>query len=357
MVALERLTVVDVWKLLGLKGTPKPSCRSPFRDDRIASFSIYDHGRRWKDHATGECGDAANFVAKACRLSPRDGAQQLIEMAGVERKAKAKFNNKTFDPKASREKYDPLRDQEKAVKREKWPVFEVPTSAEVEVIAQLRGLSRQGVALAVEHGLLYCADSREGRAWVITDLRRLNAQWRLLNGLRWEGVEAKAQTLPGSMAAWPIGLHEAAGFRAIALVEGGPDLLAALHLAWCVHRESLIAPVAILGASNAIPQAALPLFEGKYVRLFPHGDKAGQQAGKRWGKQLLPHCLTIDVYLFEGLTLVDGSPAGDFNDFVHVCPDQWEDLSDEVFDFVTAIDRRNHSTPVDRRILIHGKPR
>ena len=32
-------------------------------------------------------------------------------------------------------------------------------------------------------------------------------------------------------------------------------------------------------------------------------------------------------------------------------------LSDEVFDFGTAIDRRNHSTPVDRRILIHGKPR
>ena len=46
-------------------------------------------------------------------VSPRDGAQQLIEMAGVERKAKAKFNNKTLDPKASREKYDPLRDQER----------------------------------------------------------------------------------------------------------------------------------------------------------------------------------------------------------------------------------------------------
>jgi hypothetical protein len=38
--ALERLTVFDVWKLLGLEGTAKRSCRSPFRNDRNASFSM-----------------------------------------------------------------------------------------------------------------------------------------------------------------------------------------------------------------------------------------------------------------------------------------------------------------------------
>ena len=46
--ALERLTVFDVWKLLGLEGTAKPFCRSPFRGDRNPSFSIYDGGHRWQ---------------------------------------------------------------------------------------------------------------------------------------------------------------------------------------------------------------------------------------------------------------------------------------------------------------------
>ena len=38
------------------------------------------------------------------------------------------------------------------------------------IIADLRELSEEGVAIAAERGLLFCADSREGRAWVITDV-------------------------------------------------------------------------------------------------------------------------------------------------------------------------------------------
>jgi hypothetical protein len=68
--ALERLTIPELWHCLKLAGTPKRSCRSPFRDDdRSPSFSIYDSGRRWKGHGTGETGNAADFAAKACKLS------------------------------------------------------------------------------------------------------------------------------------------------------------------------------------------------------------------------------------------------------------------------------------------------
>ena len=113
-------------------------------------------------------------------------------------------------------------------------------------------------------GLLSCADSREGRAWIITDSRRRNAQaapdiWPTMGAHR----RMKAWTLPGSQAAWPIGLREASSFSAIALVEGGPDLLAALHLAWCAGVEDRVAPVAMLGASNRDSRRCLAVFRRK----------------------------------------------------------------------------------------------
>jgi hypothetical protein len=235
--ALDKLTVCDVWEILGLDGTPKPSCRSPFRDDRNASFSIYDGGRRWKDHAIGENGDAADFVAKACNLSKEEGARRLIELAGTACKTNnnspGNYKNARRDAVAG-QKQDPFK-KEKTAKTKKWPVLEAPTPAEIEAIAELRGLSAKGVSLAVQRGLLYCADSREGRAWTLTDSSRVNAQARRIDGKPWQRkARAKAWTLlPGSVASWPVGLPEATPFPAIALVEGAPDLLASLHLAWC----------------------------------------------------------------------------------------------------------------------------
>jgi len=71
--ALETLTVPDVWHRLGLEGRPGKLCRSPFREDRNPSFSVYKNGRLWKDHATDEGGDAADFCAKARNLSKKEG--------------------------------------------------------------------------------------------------------------------------------------------------------------------------------------------------------------------------------------------------------------------------------------------
>ena len=81
----------------------------------------------------------------------------------------------------------------------------------------------------------FAPTTAEGRAWIITDCRRMNAQARRLDGEGWEHRwrSQKAWTLPGSIGALPIGLYEALDFPNIALVEGGPDLLAAFHLAWC----------------------------------------------------------------------------------------------------------------------------
>ena len=60
-----RFTIFDAWAALGLEGRAGRCVRSPFRDDRRASFSVFGDGTKAKDHATGESYDVIDFVARA----------------------------------------------------------------------------------------------------------------------------------------------------------------------------------------------------------------------------------------------------------------------------------------------------
>jgi hypothetical protein len=60
----ELYRIDDAWEELGLKGEPSASCCSPLRDDLNPSFSVFDAGRRWKDHGTGSYGDVIDFVSQ-----------------------------------------------------------------------------------------------------------------------------------------------------------------------------------------------------------------------------------------------------------------------------------------------------
>ena len=182
--AKDRLTIHELWAMLRLPGKPGRSCRSPFREDRHASFSIYDGGQRWKDHATGVGGDAVDFLALALNLSNEDACRKLIELAGVcpfpsERASLGNFV-RSHDAE----------EEEKARKRKKWPSFQQPSADEIEAISELRGLSVEGVSLAADRGVLFCAGTPEGRAWIITDSRRKNAQARRLNGQPWAHIDS-----------------------------------------------------------------------------------------------------------------------------------------------------------------------
>jgi hypothetical protein len=79
----ELLTIPTLWVMLTLPGRPGTSCRSPFREDRHPSFSIYDHGRKWRDHATGQGGDAVDFLALALGIQSEEACRKLIELAGT----------------------------------------------------------------------------------------------------------------------------------------------------------------------------------------------------------------------------------------------------------------------------------
>jgi hypothetical protein len=326
--ALDKLLIANVWRILGLSGDPPErdkSVRSPFRDDKHPSFSIFAHGKRWKDHTTGEHGNAVDFLAKARNLSNSDACRELIRLAGTTHSATSGSNNN----QARRD------DNIKAAKRAKWPKFTAPTPLGIETIAKLRGLSPEGVALAAERGLLFTAKTHQGPAWVITDQRRLNAQARRFDGRNWTHIQSnKAWTLPGSVGATPVGLRESDDFQNIAFVEGGPDLLAVFHLMFCSGTPDL-GVVAMLG-HPPIPESELAAFEGKRIRIFAHLDDEGLKAESRWWRQLKEAGAVVDGFEFGGLIRSDGQPIGDLNDFCLVDADQWEaerEAIEGVFDF------------------------
>ena len=208
------------WRLKrdGSANQYKCLCPLPGHKEKTPSFTIFADNRF---HCFG-CGADGNIIDLHMALKGVPYMEALCDLAGVEyhggKKAgsasRAKEKSNTAQSQSGNaEPYDPFKDPEKAQKRKDWPVFEVPTSAEIESIATLRGLSPEGVALAAKRGLLFSADSLEGRAWIITDSRRKNAQARRMDGEIWERIGAKAWTLPGSIGALPIGLYESLTFR------------------------------------------------------------------------------------------------------------------------------------------------
>jgi hypothetical protein len=302
--------IPDLWLHFGFDGKPKVSCRCPWREDRKPSFSVNPSGDLFHDFATGEGGDAVDFLQRASGLSKKEACRKFIELAG------GAF---TPTPRAPR---PTLRKDAKP--RPRFPDFSKGSPADLGHVATLRNLSRDGIQLAGERGFLWFATLKGFDSWIVTDWERVNAQARRMDGEQWKDIGAKAWTLPGSWANWPIGIHEAQPFRFIALTEGAPDLLAACHFIVCEHREQDCAPVAMLGASQHIRAQALPLLACKRIRIFGHDDDEGQRAVGNWARQLEDAGADVDAFSFTRLRKTDGSPVKDLNDCTSIHADDFE---------------------------------
>jgi hypothetical protein len=305
--AKARLNIHALWLHFGFDGKSKTSCRCPWRDDHKPSFSVNAEGTLWHDYATGEGGDQVDFFQRASGLSPKAACLKFIELAGghcppVPRLARPSARTVEAKPKPT------------------FPPMRKGTAADFRQLSRLRKISIGGLEWAGQRGLLWFATLRGWPAWIVTDSARLNAQARRMDGRNWEHIGAKAWTLPGSWASWPIGIQETRSFPAIALCEGGPDFLAAHELALREQaaqdnkREVQCSPVAMLGASQWIHPNALPMFTGKRVRIFRHDDEPGRIGAERWTRQLTSIGTEVDIFTFTGLRQFDGKPVKDLND-------------------------------------------
>lgn len=277
------MSIADAWHRLGLLGTPGKSCKSPFREDRRPSFSIYNSGRRWKDQATDAGGDICDFIQAALNVTASEAAKWLIEQTSA-RTSRRKWPQAVTVAKTQKQSPE---------KREslKLPTLDLGTIAELAQLQWQRELPYfAGLQILIDRGQLAFATLKDGsekpRCWIVTDDSKRNAQARRLDGKPWKSLPGnpKSKTLKGSQARWPIGASRILKTNTVLFCEGAPDLLAAATFA--AFELSEWEAVTMPGASLNIHTEALPLFKGKQVYLFMHNDDPGLAAARKWSRQL-----------------------------------------------------------------------
>jgi hypothetical protein len=236
------------------------------------------------DFATGESFDSIGIIMRLLGCSAADAARELIRIAALT----------PAQPVRQKEAKKPLR----------IPAFTVPSVGDLAEIQRVRGWPVfVGLEIATQRGLLHrCTMTDDGvsrPAWAITDSARRAIQVRRMDGLPWAWNSAKAWTLGGSIAGWPIGAADIGDRRLVLFCEGGPDFLAAHTLAWLADRAASVAVVCVPGASASLHPDALPFFTGRHVRIFEHTDDAGSDAGQRWASQLKQAGATVDGFALD----------------------------------------------------------
>ena len=310
--AKDRQRIPALWAMLNLPGNcHKNPCHSPFYERTSKpSFSVFNEGRNYKDHRTGEEGSAVDFLLLATGLSRAAACVKFIELAGGGR-----CDARVFTPRPAPAPQAPRL-------APTLPAMDSGTDDELRQLAALRHLDYSALHIARGAELLRFATLKGHRAWIVTDDARLNAQARRLDGGTWEHANgAKAYTLPGCWAGWALGSKQGANYPAFMLCEGGPDFLAAVHFITKENQLADVFPLAMLGASQRIHEDALHALAGKKVRILPHVDAAGKSGAERWTAQLHAIGAKVDIFDFTGLRKADGSPVKDLNDAAQIHPD------------------------------------
>jgi hypothetical protein len=202
---------------------------------------------------------------------------------------------------------------------------------DVLALTRVRRIPPHGLIFAASRNFLFRTTWYGLECFGVSDSSGLLIELRRMDGLPFPAVpdynlvERKSHAIRGSKKTWPQGMLEAEPFPCIALVEGVPDFLSA-HLRVVEEGASeRVAVVGMLSASPAICAEALPHFEGKRVRIFPHLDPAGMKGARCWQKQLVAAgAAQIDIFDFSGLVAPDGTPIGDFCDLTKFKIDEIE---------------------------------
>lgn len=209
------------------------------------------------------------------------------------------------------------------------PELEPPSAEDLTLLAAKRTLYREALSIAVKREFLWCFDDDFGeRCWLFTDQRRRCAIRRRLDGKPFKlanGNTTKAAAAPGSIMTEPLGYIEAKDFQSFSVVEGPPDGLSVISLAWASDLDNLVAPIVMPCTSARFTPEALRALRGKRGRLFVDGDQAGKKAVRQWFNQLSEVDIKVDLYCFAGLRQNDGSPVKDLNDFCRLDPSSWTD--------------------------------
>ncbi len=319
--AKEKLRIPSLWRMLGLPGEPRPSGKSPFREDKHPSFSIFADGRQAKDHGTGEVFDGPAFLAKARGLGTGDSLREFVRLAGGEIPQSVRDESSQYEH-PTRPDLSKLRD---------------PLESELKEIAGDRNLDLAATQRASELGTLKSGRVCGFFSWVVTDPSGLTAEGRRRGRHPYPSYgslpERKAHTIKGSSKRWPVGLGVDAPLieRAamVVVTEGGPDYVASWHFIVRAGRTDIL-PISVLGRGiHGLLPEAIALMADKRVKFFPHLDADGGafEGMKLIAAQLSKAGCDCSYFDFSGLRQTDGSPVTDLNDLTSLDPSQGDEIS------------------------------
>lgn len=315
-------------RLIGVpkKSIPKADGQNvpcPWHRDRTPSFGIYMNKTRAKCFVCDFNLDGPEFIAKWKNVSNKEGCRQFLKYARGHRIPVQPAPSLTHQ--ASQVHCTP--EPHRLVMPPHGPLME----SEIAGVAWKRQISVEAVKKASQLGLLYRSNVCQQSSWLLTDPARRIAEARRLSGEPFpplgQLMSRKAHTIHGSSKSWPVGVALLESYptaRAIMLVEGGPDYLAALHFSLLMGEHNVL-PIAMLGRQSGqagIHPLALNLLRGRRVRIYPHADAdgGGMKSANGWATQLHRCGCSVDFYTFNNLQRSDGTPVKDLNDLTTLHP-------------------------------------
>jgi len=309
-----RLPLPALAQSLGLVIPERPgTCRSPFREERQPSFSVFlanDGRARWKDFGTGEGGDCPAFVAKALGLSNREAVKRYLELAGV--------SDTDSGPLPALKPILPA----KAEPKEKPNLpndLHLGTDDEIGELLVLRGweVPVERLHEVSNLGLLRFGTWQGERAWFLVDPAGRFFEARRMDGQKWAN-EAKSDSR-GSKSL--LGAELVNPGSLALLVEGAPDFLAcSIYKAEGLVERMTFAddavPVAMLGGGSKLKDEDLVRFKGVRVIVISHLDSTGRNARDTWKAQLRKVGAYVSDFSLAKLVSPGGKDLSDtFNPF------------------------------------------
>lgn len=329
--AKEKLDIPSLWRLRGWPRDPGKECFRPYAPDDVRkSGSVYQEGQLFRDFKSGETLDAPALLAAVEGLSNSAACMLFLDLAGIvrQRHGAGEQTKKRVPPIIPPPPV--LRPAVPRVKP-KLPELRMPEPHELDVIGEQRYVTARGPELAAARGLLYVCIYGGSACWAVTDSSRWNCQFRRMDGAPFDsdGTPKKTLGIRGGWASWPIGAAEMGLRENVLLVEGTGDFIAAHAFVWTEGVAEKTSVICIPGASVRIPVEALPMFEGKRVRIFPHLDAsgAGADAALRWETQLdAAGAARVECFDLSGLVMPSGDPVGDLNDLASLSKAELDEI-------------------------------
>jgi hypothetical protein len=273
--------------------------RCPFHVDRVPSLTLTNSGSLdglFYCHACKAGGDLICWVSKRLEVSDADAYLKVRELYGL-----------GPDPLLKPAKPETLNDRVR--------LFNARGLTDLELEQLARSRHWDFNALRLRSTLLRIVPKYKGqKAYALRDRCNRNAVVRRFDGQLWKG-DQKALNVPGSVPGIPIGVHEVAKFKFVALAEGGPDFFRAISLIHEQGYDSSILPIVMTSASaTTIHPSVIAVFRAKRVRIFAHNDEPGSSAARKWKAQLEAAGADVDVWLPPPLELPDGTLTKDLDD-------------------------------------------